>query len=509
MASAWPASAQRPLQEVLDLNREAMEHFTNLEIIEAEEKLQRAIQIATRGRITGAPLARTYMNLAVVHVGGSDNARGLDAFVRALEADPSAELDPLTSTPDVRTVFDLARRRAGLSGRRPPNDPDVRVPPDGPGNIPHDPVPEQLAQTAVPVFVEAPTDEGSVESVYLYYRGTGMRDMRRVQMEPMSGGFGFEIPCTDVFEPEMQYYIVAFSDDGSPVGFAGTADDPIEVPIVSTRSTPPPSLPGQVPPEPCGDEECPPGMPGCTGSDRRGGMGDSCRNPSDCRAGLTCEDDLCVTGDGDDPDPPPDGDVPLFFLHAGVGLTFGYVTSGMAADGTPPTDGSDRSAWIDDDGIQCDVDGDGSPTPSVYCARVVSAGFVPTFAIRLTAGYYFTDRIAAAATIRFQPSAGEGAFSSLLLGARVQYLITDPVVEGFTAAAYLGTAFGQIQLQPDQGAGVEGPFVISGLQSIQVGSALSYRFAEMVGVHVTPEVHVLFPTFLFAIELTLGLELAL
>ena len=282
-----PAHAQRALQQVLDLNRQAMEAYNNLEIEQAQSLLEQALQAAQRGRVTGAPLARTYMNLGVVAIGGlGDNGSGLNYFVQALQTDPNVQLDPLTSTPDIQTTFALARQRAGTGGGGGGTPEPVDTPPDdvvepsgggsaAPGNLSHAPVREQLTQTAVPVYVEIP---GRPAHVYLYYRAHGMRDFQRVEMQRVAGGYGYEIPCADVFEPEVAYYIVAFGSDGSPMGFAGAQASPITVPIVSARTMEAPALPGRAPPTQCVDRECPPGKAGCAS---RGGpaRGDTC--PSD------------------------------------------------------------------------------------------------------------------------------------------------------------------------------------------------------------------------------------
>ncbi|HJL20132.1 MAG TPA: hypothetical protein RMH99_30985, partial [Sandaracinaceae bacterium LLY-WYZ-13_1] len=115
--STGRASAQGALQQVLDLNRQGMEAYMNLELEQAQSLLQRALQTAQSGGVTGAPLARTYLNLGVVAVGGfGDNGRGMNFFVQALQADSSIQLDPLTSTPEIQTVFQLARQRAGTGG---------------------------------------------------------------------------------------------------------------------------------------------------------------------------------------------------------------------------------------------------------------------------------------------------------------------------------------------------------------------------------------------------------
>lgn len=345
LAVATPVHAQRALQQVLDLNRQAMEAYTNLEVEQAMTLLNQAREVAQRGRVTGAPLARTLMNLGVVSIGGmGDNGRGLDYFVQALRADPNVQLDPLTSTPDIQTTFALARARAGAGGGA-----QIETPPDtsgggtgaAPGNLTHQPIPEQLTQTAVPVFVEVP---GRPAHVYLYYRGHGMREFSRVEMQRMAGGYGYEIPCTDVFEPEVSYYIVVFGSDGSPLGFSGSQSAPITVPIVSSRTQPAPALPGRAPPDQCVEAECPPGMEHCQRGGGGGGglpgdgerqLGESCMSDQQCASG-NCEDDLCADGGGGGGAPGTGmAAAPRFFIRVGGGMGLSYVSPGIRADRVP------------------------------------------------------------------------------------------------------------------------------------------------------------------------------
>ncbi len=95
----------------------------------------------------------------------------------------------------------------------------------------------------------------------------------------------------------------------------------------------------------------------------------------------------------------------------------------------------------------------------------------------------------------------------MLLGLRGQYLLTDPAAEGLNAAVFLGTSHGQIQPKPPQNTENE-PYIRSGLNGIQLGSVIGYRISKNFGLHATPEIHLLLPTFLFNIDLTVGIEVA-
>ncbi len=512
---AFPAAPVRAqaLQQVLDLNRQAMSAYTELELEQAKALLERALQIARTSNVRGAPLARTYMNLGVVMVGGyQDNAQGIEYFTQALRADPSVQLDPFVSTPEVRQAFLLAKARAGTGSTAapppppppPPSGPGAPPPAagSGPGNIPHQPVTEQLQQTAVPVFVEVP-DDAPVARMYVYYRGHGMREFKRLQMPRMRGGFGVEIPCSDVFPPKLEYYLVAFGHDGSPLGFAGTKDAPLVVPVVTSRTQPPPALPGKAPPQTCSlDRECPPGMPGCTSGRGGKGMGETCQRSSECREGLVCDDNLCVEGE-EDSDEGEGTDAPRFFLHLGGTLGLGWASAGMQADSAPPPS-TMAPGWIPAGDPGCNLPANAEPP---YCVRVEQSGLVPAVALRATAGAYLTKRFGLAASVRYQLDAGQGSFANLLLGLRAQYLLTPPASTGFQAAIFLGTSFGQIQLRPPQDSPDE-PYIISGLNGVQVGSSMVYRVARNFGFHLTPEIHILLPTFLFDVDLTGGIEVA-
>jgi hypothetical protein len=495
---AQDASAQRAQQQVLDLNRQAMEHYTNLEFDEAQAKLRQALQIAQRGNVGGMPLARTYMNLGVVSVGLQDNAAAMEAFQSALQIDSNIRLDPLTSSPDVSTVFNMARRTAGTGpGPDPDPDPDPGPgPSSAPGNIPHEPVQEQLQQTAIPVWVEVP-DDAPVGSIQLFFKGTGMREFRRVMMERLPGGFGYEIPCADVFQPSVEYYLVAFGSDDEPMGYAGTAEEPISIPIVTSRSAAAPALPGRAPPEQCTDAECPPGM-NCASQGSQ-----TCLSSAECPLGQECVDNFCVGGDDDDDDDDDSsgGDPWRFFFHVGGFWGSAYVSSGMPADGAPL--GGDENVFVREGDGDCADNGDDFDD---FCVRIETAGFVPTFGLRLAVGYYFYDRFGAAAFFRYQPNSGEGTLSSILFGGRLQFLITEPATDGFNAAAYLGTSFGQIQPQPSQNGEEVEPFVRSGLNGIQIGGIFGYRFLRYFGIFAEPEIMFQLPLFLMNIELIVGLD---
>lgn len=495
-----PGLAQEPEQKVLELNRVAMEQYNQLDFNAAKLSLTEAAAAAEQGNLSGAPLARTYLNMAVVLIAGfQDTTEGFNFCVRALEADPTVALDPLTSTPEIQQVFNLAKSRVGGPPAEPPLEPAPE--PDvgtfaGPGNIPHIPVPEQLVRTAVPVFIEVP-DDAEIGSIFLHYRGAKMRDFRRVEMTRVPGGLGFEVPCADAMEPKLSYYIEAFAPDNSRIGFAGTPEEPVEVPIVSSRTQPAPALPGRTPPEQCPVEAM-----------QSNNMDEyKCRTTMDCYEGERCDNGYCIPLDGQTANEKVDA--PRFFLQVGGAFGGGYATSGMPADREPAmTDSGDGNYPYrapGESGCPSDLRG------ATHCVRVTDPGFVPFGALRLAMGYYVHPRFALAAYMRYQFGAGKSDTTlpaNFMFGGRLQVLLTPPAEKGFHVDLFAGISYGQLQLKPNQAGAFEEPYIKSGPAGSQFGFIFAYRFVRNFGIYLTPEAMLQFPTFLFAIEGSGGLELA-
>lgn len=541
------ALAQVNAQQLADANRAAMDAYSNLDIEAAKKQLEDAVRNAERNNVRGPALARTYANLGIVYVGGlSDNAAGLDAFVKALKEDPSVEPDPLLSTPEIQQVYTLAKRKAGVSGG---SSPTPVAPGPVEGNLGHEPVPEQLTQTAVPVYVTA--GDLPVASMKVFYRSLGMPQPKSADLKPMGDGWGVLIPCTDVFEPNVEYFIVALDAEGAQVGNAGTPQNPVSVPIVTTRTQAAPSLPGEPAPSQCtGDEECPPGMPGCGG---KGGLGDTCRADKDCGEGLVCEDNFCATGERDDDDEgnTKRGDQPRMFIDISGGVGLVYVGQGMEADAAPPQAvaksachvaygdpadtegdctrerlGNDPNTgmtiyepanlvaaqnYAKDRGWACDViqTANGGITLNDCTVAIESPGFVPTAILNVAIGYYVVPRFSLALAGRLQFGAGEGAMAGVFAALRGEYQLTEPKAAGFHAGLVAGLGAGRIQAQPPaKDPKAEGPFVTSGIMGAQLGTRIGYRFTRNFGLVVTPLANFMFPAFLFDLDLNAGVQIA-
>ncbi len=366
LASVAAAAQKSPQQVVEDLNRDAMEAYNALDINKAGSMLEEALRVAQEGGVVGPALARTHLNFGVVLIGGTgDQNAGLNAFIAALCADPSVQLDPLTSTPDIQGVFTAATERArggacptgpgqpaGPPGALPVQAAPLPPPPDQ--ALMHYSPPEQLAQTPLPLYLEI-NPLAQAEKIYLFYKGLGMDKFKRVPMYRFGNGFAYQISCTDVWEPKVSYYLEAHGEDDKVVGFVGTGLAPIEVPVVSARTQGEPALPGAVPPASCQSKECPPGVKGCKQLGQVPIAG-SCANDQDCQSGLECRGEECMLVGGGGTEVPeydpstggfgeidePELDDPKQFKPTFVQLGFvvgaSLVTAGMVADRPPPDD---------------------------------------------------------------------------------------------------------------------------------------------------------------------------
>ena len=119
LVSGVPAAsaAQSPSEvEILQLNREAMDAFAELELEEADALLDRARTLAIERGVQGRVLARTRINQGLLALARVENAAALDHFEAALREDPAIELDPLTSTPEAQALFAMAEAQAQRTG---------------------------------------------------------------------------------------------------------------------------------------------------------------------------------------------------------------------------------------------------------------------------------------------------------------------------------------------------------------------------------------------------------
>ena len=175
------------------------------------------------------------------------------------------------------------------------------------GDFGHTPPAMQAVRTPLPIFFEY-SGRAKIATATLRYKGTGMREYKRIALSKMQGGWGGVIPCADVARGVMRYYVQGASSDGSPVAGNGSARDPYSVPIRSKISGEAPSLPGSSPPTTCGEG-------GGDGAVTSSGAGDGPRGiaPSEqprkkldvgqaCDEAAQCDSGRCKAGECVDAD---------------------------------------------------------------------------------------------------------------------------------------------------------------------------------------------------------------
>lgn len=508
------------------LIRQAMQDYQDLEIDRAVTRLNTALRTCSNSGCSQGVLARVHMSLGVVYVGGQQNTQeGVAAMVQALQADPHAEPDTLLATPEINAAFADARRQAGGGGTRPPpnngngsnNPPPTRPPPSsgGGGDLLHTPATEQLESVPLPIYVE-PASPISAAHVYAHFRGTGMRQFQRQEMQRVGGGWGVELPCGQVIQGSIDYYITAVDDVGTTLASSGSEDAPMHVPILSAtarRTVPAPTLPGRPAPAACSaTDDCPPGMSGPTcrgrgggGGTGSGGLGDPCGSNSECGEGLYCDAGACAVGSGGGGggEEPPGGEQPArafsrfaFDVGGGVGLAF---LSGQMSYAEQFVNAST-----------------GTPACGNFtCYRNIDPGFAPTYYLTANVRYNVTPRVGIAVGTRFQfdaadwevqPPNGRGPtkanpLANLLLYGRLYYAFTPNGFSptGLVGAAFIGGGGGQIEPKPGLPASARYPsaHVVSGFGNAHVGGRVEYGVRN--GFHVAGELtlHFMFPTFLF------------
>jgi hypothetical protein len=446
LASPWalPASAQQSAdQVVLDLNHGAMDAYNNMDINKAGSMLEEALRVATEAGVMGPLLAQTNMNLAIVYVGGlGDNDSGVRYFADALCADPSSQLDPLTSTPDIQSVFQVAAQRVQQAGcAAPPGQPNI-----GPG---------AAAQT-MPMGAAAGGGFQTNSDQELPPGWGGPKDDDGGKAKDFKRGFvqlGFSL--------SMPYVTNGMLADRPPPTDrifihrvnGGRIANPAEVAMTSPNDLRfPGTRIGAIDP--------------VTGQD----------------VGLQ-QANAWV----------PDADSSDGYTNEGTGRNY------IPLQGACPADGIDTGPAISDSPM------DMRPLfPSRYCVRVKSPGFAPQLAMRANLGYFVTRDISLALLTRFQFSAGQGTFAHMLLGGRLEYMFTKTKARGLMISGFIGGTFGQIQAQPSatKSTGQE-PWIKSGLQGAHIGTNIRYRFTDNIGMFMAPEFDVQFPTLLWNIDLTL------
>ncbi|MBP9113883.1 MAG: hypothetical protein KBF88_13815, partial [Polyangiaceae bacterium] len=267
------------------LQKKAMEEdFLSVEFDKALDKLKQASNVC--GDTKCPPLLRAQLkrDIGVVLVTGhSDKAKGEKAFVDAIRIDGSVAIDKDYRTPEVDAVFAEAKKKSG-AGNSVIND------------FNHTPVPAQFVRTPVPVYVEY-TGTDQLVRVIVRYKGFGMNEWKLLELHRISKGWGVSVPCDDVVQGNLLYFVQGYNAGGEAVALGGDKSNPFKVQIKNgSPDADAPHLPGEDAPAQCAEkQDCPPGFP-CDKSSKKGG-GATCEEDSECETG-TCKEGSCTSPSG-------------------------------------------------------------------------------------------------------------------------------------------------------------------------------------------------------------------
>jgi hypothetical protein len=276
-------------KEAQALQKKAIEEDNlNVNYAGAVKKLQSALTKCDGDKCNSALKASLLRDLGAMQIlnGGVDEGKA--SFGQAIGMDSSIELDPSYKNPQLEGIWnDVKKKGGGGAGAAPMK---AGPQPTG-GDFVHSPATEALVRTPLPVYVEYSGNE-ELTRVIVKYKGFGTSEWKTLELKKSDSGFGALIPCKDVTQGLMQYYVQGFTDQHDPVANSGSKAKPFTVPVNLQISGPAASLPGEEPPEQCADTgECPPDFPGCGG--KKKAAGEDCSKDAECDSG-SCADDKCA-----------------------------------------------------------------------------------------------------------------------------------------------------------------------------------------------------------------------
>ncbi|MDZ4695998.1 MAG: hypothetical protein SGI86_12690 [Deltaproteobacteria bacterium] len=226
---------------VLQLNRDAMEMFGELEFELAESTLNQAVALVdgSAGLVRHTVAVKTFINFGIVYaVGLKDRDKAALQFGRALAINPSAQLPAEQSSPEAVEAFSIAKL--------PPDKRPVATPPVLESVAPVASTGGVRAKGMLPlrcpasgevfagddVTLKCITQAGfEATSVVLYYKAIGVEEFESVPMQASRSRSNRitwmgQIPGSAVQGTFLPFYFEAHSEQGETIATAGRFDSP-------------------------------------------------------------------------------------------------------------------------------------------------------------------------------------------------------------------------------------------------------------------------------------------
>lgn len=228
------------LNEVVDLNKQALVAYQDRDMETAVMTLKKALELCTIEGIEGHTIAaRTHIHLGVIYlIGYKQRAQGLAEFRRALGIDPNIKMTRSLNNPEVEAVFDEAVSQGGTSLPSTPLQRPIQEPPPqratsqprpgGTNGIIHPPVAEGKVGKDIEIKAQISSNLGA-EKIILAYRSEDDDRFQTTEMHPIedaSSWYQATIPSEATSGAQVNYYIEALDDSGQRLATNGNPSAP-------------------------------------------------------------------------------------------------------------------------------------------------------------------------------------------------------------------------------------------------------------------------------------------
>jgi hypothetical protein len=401
-----------------------------------------------------AVLGQAWMYIGTVKGGGQndwDTAR--EAFSVALGFDDKLTLDPRFFNPTAQALFDGIKNQ-----QKTPDDPAKVVAGFEPGTQMGCWPLVQEVEAFRPIPISCSTKVAAIDGVVLRYRQYGDENWTRVDLKKVGDDWRGEIPCSELDRPgTWGMYVEGKDQRDNTLERIGARDKPLVFKVVERSSLPPPSLPGEPPPDKCVETAyCPEEMIGTPACDAlKGGAGSTakdttCKNASDCDLGMSCLDGVCKAQDVCSEDSDCGGEE---MCKAGLcverprpakldwfGLHFGADFANISGSSSACEPGADEFACFDGSDAY-----DGTPYPG-------SGGTVPggfhggTMRVMFSYDRFLLENLSLGARFGFAFSGAPDDFFPLHFEARGAYYFGNVTQGRSRFVPYVAVGFGLAQV---------------------------------------------------------------
>ena len=387
------------------LEQKAMqEDYLATDFDKALEKLNQAANKCGTEKCSSIIRAQIKVEVGVIQIAGKQNRdAGIATFVDALKIDSNVKVDEDLRSKDVDSAFAEAKNKIGSSG-------SPSAAPAG-GDFAIQPAAAQMVRTPLPVYAVYAGSE-TLTKVVVKYKAFGMTEWKSIEAKSMDKGWGAEIPCVDVQQGDLLYYVQGFNANNDPVATSGDRNAPFKTTVKRDFSGDAPHFPGKDPPKQCADAgDCPPDFPGCkkpaaseeAPDSSLKSEGQDCEDDSECQS-SSCKDKTCAAGE-------KSSKRPKFWLGISGEMDFVLLPSASQVCLLNPV----TALPVNSSGYYC-TDAGGADYPSRSDNGATNSLINPNKSDQVQGGF-------APGNVRIMITFDYAATANLLVGARLGYVL--------------------------------------------------------------------------------------